>query len=174
MKQIQQNMRPQDVVVLLKIVAMGYKEWFHHSLADEIGISQSEVSQSLNRSMEAGLIDQSRKKVMRMALLEFLLYGIRYVFPQKPGAVVRGIPTAHSAAPLNAVIKSEENYVWPSGVGTVRGQAIVPLYPSVLNAIKNDEKLYELLALVDALRVGRVREKELAKIELEKRILHGE
>lgn len=174
MKQIQQNMRPQDVVVLLKIVALGNKEWFHHSLADEIGISQSEVSQSLNRSMEAGLIDQSRKKVMRMALLEFLQYGIRYVFPQKPGAVVRGIPTAHSAAPLNAVIKSEENYVWPSGVGTVRGQAIMPLYPSVLNAIKNDEKLYELLALVDALRVGRVREKELAKIELEKRILHGE
>lgn len=174
MKQIQQNMRPQDVVILLKIVALGDKEWFHHSLANEIGISQSEVSQSLNRSMEAGLIDQSRKRVMRLALMEFLQYGIRYVFPQKPGALVRGIPTAHSAAPLKSIIVSEENYVWPSALGTVRGQAIVPLYPSVLNAIKNDEKLYELLALVDALRVGRVREKELAKIELEKRILHGE
>lgn len=174
MKQIQQNMRPQDVVILLKIIALGDKEWFHHSLANEIGISQSEVSQSLNRSMEAGLIDQSRKKVMRLALMEFLQFGIRYVFPQKPGALVRGVPTAHSAPPLKSLIISEENYVWPSGEGTVRGQAIEPLYPSVLYAIKNDEKLYEMLALVDALRVGRVREKELAKKELEKRILNGE
>lgn len=174
MKQVQQNMRPQDVVILLKIVALGDKEWFHHSLADEIGISQSEVSQSLNRSMDAGLIDQSRKRVMRLALMEFLQFGIRYVFPQKPGALVRGVPTAHSAPPLKSLIISEEHYVWPSGEGTVRGQAIEPLYPSVLYAIKNDEKLYEMLALVDALRVGRVREKELAKKELEKRIVHGE
>jgi hypothetical protein len=173
MKQIQLNMRPQDVVILLKIVAMGDEEWFHHTLAKDIGISQSEVSQSLNRSRYAGLIDDSRKKVMRAALLEFLQYGIRYVFPQQPGAIVRGVPTAHSAPPLNAIIQSSENYVWPSGTGQLRGQAISPLYPSVLAAIKNDKKLYELLALVDAMRVGRAREKELAKKELEKRLLNG-
>ncbi|MGZ4054009.1 MAG: hypothetical protein ACXVDZ_14430 [Bacteroidia bacterium] len=173
MKQPQINIRPQDVLVLLKIVALGDKEWFHHTLANDIGISQSEVSQSLNRSRYAGLIDDSRKKVMRMALLEFLLYGIRYAFPQQPGAIVRGIPTAHSAPPLSSVIVSSDNYVWPSGIGKIRGQAIAPLYPSVVEAIKNDEKLYELLALVDAMRVGRAREREIAKVELEKRIIHG-
>ncbi|HEY3373180.1 MAG TPA: hypothetical protein VGK10_20175 [Prolixibacteraceae bacterium] len=62
-------------------------------------------------------------------------------------AVVRGIPTAHSAAPLNEVIQSTEPYVWPSGKGTVRGQSIVPLYPTVVDAVQNDPKLYELLAL---------------------------
>ncbi len=173
MKQVQLNMRPQDIVILLKILALGDKEWFHHTLAEDVGISQSEISQSLNRSMNAGLIDGSRKKVMRMALLEFLQYGIRYVFPQQPGAVVRGVPTAHSAPPLNETIQSSENYVWPSGAGQSRGQAIAPLYPSVLEAIKKDKKLYELLALVDAMRVGRAREKELAKKELEKRLLNG-
>ncbi len=165
---IQENIRPQDVVILLKIIALGEQEWFHHTLAHDIGISQSEVSQK--RSRYAGLIDESRKKVMKMALLELLEHGIRYVFPQRPGALVRGIPTAHSASPLNKVIQSDENYVWPSAKGQVRGQAVIPLYPSVLEAIEKDSQLYELLALVDAIRVGRAREVQLAKKELEKRL----
>lgn len=169
-KQIQYNMRPQDIVILLKIVALGDQNWFHHTLAEDLGISQSEVSQSLNRSRYAGLIDDARKNVMRMALLDFLKSGIRYVYPQRPGAVVRGIPTAHSAMPLNQMIQSEDYYVWPSAKGEARGQAIEPLYPCVLEAIKKDPKLYELLALVDAIRVGKIREQELAKMELEKRL----
>ncbi len=170
MKQNQPNMRPQDIVVLLKIIAIGDNEWLHHTLAQDLGISQSEVSQSLNRSRYAGLIDDSRKNIMRMALLEFLQSGLRYVFPAKPGALVRGVPTAHSASPLNKIIQSDEDYVWPSANGQSRGQAITPLYPSVLDAIKKDATLYELLALVDAIRVGKAREKELAKKELEKRL----
>ena len=166
-------MRPQDILILLKIVSLGEKEWHHHTLAADIGISQSEVTQSLNRSLYAGLIDASRKKVMRMALLEFLQCGIAYVFPQQPGAIVRGIATAHSAPPLNKIIQSSEAYVWPSAKGKERGQAIAPLYPSVIEATQRDHKFYELLALVDALRVGKAREKELAKKELEKRLLNG-
>jgi hypothetical protein len=68
--------------------------------------------------------------------------------------------TAHSAAPLNDAIHSSEHYVWPTGKGNLRGHSIVPLYPSAIEAAQNDRKLYELLALVDALRVGRAREKE--------------
>jgi hypothetical protein len=92
----------------------------------------------------------------------------------QPGTIVKGIPTAHSAAPLREVIQSTEPYVWPSGKGTLRGQSIAPLYPSVVDAVQNDPKLHELLALVDALRVGKAREKELAITELKKRILDGE
>ncbi len=105
--------------------------------------------------------------------MEFLQYGIRYVFPQRPGAIVRGIPTAHSASPLKDIIRSNENYVWPSGKGTVRGQSILPLYPSITKAVRKDPKFYELLALVDALRVGRAREREIAVKELKTRILDG-
>jgi hypothetical protein len=54
--------------------------------------------------------------------------------------------------------------------GTVRGHSIIPLYPSVPEAALKDEKLHELLALTDALRVGRAREKEIAVIELKKRL----
>ena len=95
-----------------------------------------------------------------------------YAFPQQPGAIVRGVLTAHAAEPLNKIIKSKDTYVWPYTKGLERGQAIEPLYNTVVEATLNDKDLYELLTLVDALRVGRIREKELAKKELEKRILN--
>ena len=174
MQQKQQIMSPNDIVILLKIVAYGDKEWFQKPLAEALGISQSEVSKSLNRSKYAGMLDPKGKTVMKMALLEFLQHGIRYVFPQKPGPVVRGVPTSHSASPLKEQIQSSEDYVWPSGKGKVRGHSIVPLYPSVPEAALKDEKLHELLALVDALRVGRAREKQLAIVELKKRLGIGE
>ncbi|MFZ4798676.1 MAG: hypothetical protein ACOYMA_14350 [Bacteroidia bacterium] len=174
MKAQQQIMSPQDIVILLKIIALGKNPWFQSTLAESLHISQSEVSKSLMRSKYAGLLDVTGKKVSKLALMEFLQYGIRHVFPQQPGALVRGVPTAHSTTPLNAVIQSEEHYVWPSGTGTLRGQRILPLYPSVVVAIKEDAALYELLALVDAIRVGRAREKVLAVQELKRRIVDGE
>lgn len=163
-------MSPHDIVILLKIVSYGNEPWFQKPLADALGISQSEISKSLNRSKSAGLLAQNGKTVMKTALLEFLQFGLRYVFPQKPGAVVRGVPTSHSASPLKEEIQSSEAYVWPYGKGTVRGQSIVPLYPSAPEAALRDAKLYELLALVDALRVGRARERELAIKELKNRL----
>ena len=166
----QQIMSPHDIVVLLKIVSYGDKQWFQKPLAEELGISQSEVSKSLNRSKYASLLDPTGKKVMKLSLLEFLQYGIRYVFPQKPGPIVRGVATSHSASPLKKQINSKEVFVWPYAKGNVRGQSILPLYPSVPEAVLKDKMLYQLLALVDALRVGRAREKELALIELKRLI----
>ena len=172
MAQVKNNLKSQDIVILLKIIAMGKENWFHHTLAQELGMSQSEVTQSLNRSKYAGLIDNERKKVNRIAFSEFILHGLSYAFPQQPGALVRGVLTAHSAEPLNKLINSSEKYVWPYAKGIDRGQAIEPMYNTAVEASLKDRDLYELLTLVDALRVGKVREKELAKKELEKRILN--
>lgn len=166
-------MKPQDVVILLKIIALGDQSWYHHTLAESLNISQSEVTQSLNRSRFSGLIDANRKEVSRLGLLEFLQYGVKYSFPEQPGALVRGIPTAHSAPPLSDEIQSQDPYVWPHASGKVRGQSIEPLYRSVPNAVEKDEKLYELLTLVDAIRVGRVREKQLALHHLNEIFSHG-
>ena len=174
MQQKQLVLGPVDLLILLKIVACGDKQWLQKPLAEALGVSQSEVSKSLTRLKYAGLIDPKGKTVMKMALMDLMQYGLRYVFPLKPGPVVRGVPTAHSAAPLNKLIQNTEDYVWPYGKGTVRGHSILPLYPSVPEAALKDETLYELLALADALRVGRAREKELAVIELKKLLGLGE
>lgn len=168
MQQKQQIMSPLDIVILLKLVAYGKQAWMQKSLAEALGISQSEVSKSLNRSRFAGLLDPKGKIVMKLSLMEFLQYGLRYVFPQKPGPIVRGIPTAHSALPLKDYIQSKEDYVWPYGKGNIRGHSIIPLYPSVPAAALKDEHLYQLLSLAEALRVGRARERELAIVELER------
>ena len=172
MVQTKNSLKPQDIVILLKVIALGEKPWFPHTIAQDLGMSQSEVSQSLNRSKYAGLIDNARKKVNKIAFNEFLLHGVAYAFPQQPGALVRGMLTAHSAEPLNNIIQSTDKYVWPNAKGLDRGQAIEPLYPTAVEASLKDNELYELLTLVDAIRVGRVREKEMAKRELEKRILN--
>lgn len=167
-------MKPQDLVVLLKIISCGSKEWFHHTLAESLSISQSEVSASLNRSKYSGLIDSSKRLVNKLSLLDFIEYGVKYVFPQHPGQLVRGIPTAHSAEPLSSEIQSDEKFVWPYYKGNTRGQAIIPLYSSVPEAIQRDKTLYELLALVDAVRVGKVREQKIAMEFLRKIIQNAE
>lgn len=162
------GMRPQDVVILLKIAAKAGGDWYMKDLSAELGISASEVSESLNRSVFAGLIAQNKNQLMKQALLEFLEYGLKYVYPVQPGAVVRGMPTAHSAPLLANEIVSSEIYVWPWAKGKERGQTIEPLHNSVPQACQNDERLYHMLALVDALRIGRVREQEIARVLLRK------
>lgn len=165
-------LKPQDILVLLKLIVAKDRLLRVVDVAQELSLSPSEVSVSLERSKRSGLINISKKKVVWPALLEFLVHGIRYVYPAAPGPVCRGVPTAHSAPPLAQQIMSNEDdqYVWPSGSGTVRGQAIEPIYESVPVAAGRDPALYELLALVDALRVGRAREREIAREELSRRL----
>lgn len=163
-------MKPQDVVVLLKVIALNEDHWQQLPVAHSLKMSQSEVSQSVARSKYAGLLDSKGKKVMRQGLYDFLLYGLGVVFPAKPGAVVRGVPTAHSTAPLNREISSDEDYVWPYAKGIVRGHGITPLYATVPQAAIEDKQLHALLALADALRVGKAREKNIAVQELKDRI----
>lgn len=164
-------MKPQDVVVLLKLIIEENQAWTQISLAKGLMMSQSEISESLARSAYARLLFVKGRNVARQPLMDFLQYGIATVFPMQPGSIVRGIPTAHSAAPLNDLIESEEQYVWPYAKGSVRGQAIQPLYGSFLPIIEQDSGLYELLALTDALRVGKVRERNFAIDLLRKKIL---
>jgi hypothetical protein len=166
-------MKGQDVLVLFKLIAIGGREFRIHALARELGISASELSSSIRRSILAGLIDPVDRGCIRPAFLEFILHGFRYVFPVKPGEITRGMPTAHSAPPLKGKIASKIDFVWPLPGGQVRGQAIKPIYKSVPVAAGNDPTLYELLALADALRVGSTRERNMAS-EMLKEMVMGE
>jgi hypothetical protein len=173
MKQQQQIMKPQDLLLMLKIISLGNKAWNQNMIATELCISQSEVSESTKRLKISGLLHSGGKQVMRFALIDFLQYAVKYVFPVNPGAMVRGIATSHSAEPLKNEIESNEKYVWSFAKGNERGQAITPLYPSVVEAVQKDKELYEILALVDALRVGKAREREIAITILKQRIING-
>lgn len=165
-------LKPQDIVALLKVRTIGSSEWTYTSLASSLGMSASEVHGALKRCAISGLYDRDRKKILAHALLEFLVYGLKYAFPGQIGPVARGIPTAHSAQPLKSLVVADasETYVWPYPDGDVRGQGIQPLYRSVPFAVQIDGELYVLLSLIDGIRVGRVREQRLAANELSQRL----
>lgn len=134
------------------------------SLSASLGLSKSEVSNALVRCRHAGLMsndyETSLPKVNRRELLKITEHALKYFFPVKPGAIVRGIPTAFAAPALSNSLKSAGGLipVWPDPLGNERGQAIEPLYKSVPEAVKKDRTLYHYLALVDAIRVGGPRE----------------
>ena len=115
-----------------------------------------------------------RQKSSQAGAVWFSAIWLGLCFSGTTSPILKGVPTSHSAPPLNQIIQSTEHYVWPSGKGIIRGQGITPLYPTVPEAVQKDEKLHELLALADAFRVGRTREKALAIEELKKRLLDGE
>jgi len=165
-------MRPQDIVVLLKIVLMERSDWQFQDIARALYISPAEVSESLHRSSLAGLVNHDRRKVHRMSFFEFLQYGMPYVFPQSPGPMTKGMATGHSHHYFSHSIISNDLYVWPEAGGKDYGQAIEPFYPNQVKAAKGDDRLYETLAVLDVIRTGRTREKRIAIDYLNKLLLH--
>jgi len=164
-------MRPQDIVVLLKLISLKDKPWQYRDLSADLFIPISEISASLKRSAKAGLYHADVRNVHRLALMEFIQYGLKYVFPTSPGAMVTGLGTAHSHPYYKKFFRAEMQYTWPDEAGDVRGLTIQPLHPNVPKAARKDELLYMLLASIDILRVGKAREFKMAMEELKKAIL---
>lgn len=155
----------------MKLVSSGSAKTFA-ALGASLGISASEAHAALHRLEEARLWDPDLKRINRQALLGFLVHGAPYAFPAALKESTRGIPTGWAAPVFGGrIVANEPPPVWPDPEGEVRGQAVKPLYPTVAHAARQDPKLHDLLALVDALRLGRARERKIAEQELEKRLM---
>ncbi len=168
------RLKPQDVVLALKLVAQGSSAWTQPELARSLHISASEVNHGLQRLAACHLFNPRERRVIRASLLEFLAGGLRYVFPAELGLVGEGMPTAFTVGPLASRLRlgGEDAIVWEGKkkAGRVRGRVIEPLYPTVPLAAAEDPLLHEYLALADTLRVGRARERAMARDELAKRL----
>ena len=154
-------LRPHDVAVALQLVlspGMTYP-----AIARALRLSLGESHNAVRRLIAARLVRKDERAVNRAALLEFLTGGVPYAFAVEPGPVTRGVPTAHSAPPLNAEFDAADAFVWPSAEGQRRGSSVEPLWPGAPEVADTDERLYRLLAVVDALRVGRARERQRAR-----------
>jgi predicted nucleotidyltransferase len=168
------NLKPQDILFLLKLVALRKKTWSFNKIALDLGMSPSEVHAAAKRAIAARLAVKDNGNIYPNIrnLEDFLLHGVQYVFVPDRGGLNRGMPTAYAAAPMDSyfVKDNEPPPVWPDPEGEVRGASFSPLYKSAPQAAKNDPKLYELLVLVDAIRDGRIREKGVAEKELKMRL----
>jgi len=165
-------LKPQDILIILKLISLGDVSWSYSSLAGDLFMSTSEVHAGLRRGSAARLMDAKRERPMKKGMEEFLIHGVKYAFPPDRGPLTRGIPTAYAAPPfLNLITQPQEHPpVWPDPQGDTRGYEFSPIYKSAPKAALKDQKLYELLAILDVIRDGRAREREIAVKELKNRL----
>jgi hypothetical protein len=161
------ELRPQDVLVALKLAVLpGDVRPTYAGLAADLGMSASEVHAAVKRAKAARLVFDWDGKLRgnKLALLEFAIHGIKYAFPAQRGGIALGIPTAYAAPPLAGEIIPDKAPppVWPSAKGSVRGVTLQPIAKYAPEASQRDPKLYKLLTLIDAMRMGTARERELA------------
>lgn len=158
------NLLPQDVFIMLKLAVSGQQKWTYHGIGHELAMSPSMVHDGVKRATKARLYDSVGKRPIRTALLEFIIHGVKYAFPPDIGAVTRGVATAHSSLFFKDSFYTDPDagYVWPNPKGADRGMSLSPLYKSASAIASKDQVFYQTLCMVDAIRIGRAREVELA------------
>jgi len=167
------ELKPQDIYVALKLLVLNGEPCPMQRMGESLGLSASRVHASIQRLLQAKLIRKDKGyKIVSANLREFLAHGIRFAFVPEIGEPCRGVPTASFAPPLNRAFaaSNELPLVWPDAEGDVRGISFSPLHKAAPRAARKDRALYELLALVDAIRGGRARERKMAVEELEARL----
>ena len=161
------DLKPQDLLVLLKVAAHPPQRWTYAALGQALALSASETHACVKRAVACGLaVAPARGEwaPIRPNLLEFVLHGARYVWPATPGPHKRGVPTSIGAEPLASQfnVAPGDAPVWAHPTGSAKGPTLSPLYRSAPQAALADPALHQLLALLDALRAGRARERALA------------
>lgn len=161
------DLKPQDLLVLLKAAAHPPQRWTYAALGESLALSASEAHASVKRAVASGLAVAPARgewSPLRPQLLEFMLHGVRYVWPATAGPVKRGVPTAFGTEPLASrlTVAPGEAPVWAHPGGSAKGPTLSPIYRTAPQAALADPALHRLLALLDALRTGRARERTLA------------
>jgi hypothetical protein len=158
-----------DLLVLLKLAASDDASASVRDLAGDLGISKSAVALSLKHldDLELTKGEPPNRCVNKLAARDLLENAARWIAPAKVGDWELGLPTAHSEPHLAARFRGDADpVVLPLPHGPLRGRAIPPLHPQAPAAAARDPRLHRLLAIVDALRIGRARDREIAASEL--------
>lgn len=153
---------PLDIVVAVKLATLK-EDPTYAQLAHSLGISASQAHAAVGRCVASQLVHADSKRVIKASLMEFLEHGVRYMLPGKLGPEARGVATSFSAAPLNEEIDAQEIIVWPHPEGELRGASLEPIYKIVPDVARNDPQFHSMMAMIDAIRMGRARERSLAK-----------
>jgi len=161
------ELKPQDIVVALKLFTHGTERLSMQRLGALLGLSSSRIHESIHRLARANLakrLGPGRYRPNTANLIEFIVHGLKYAFVPEIGEYTRGIPTAAYAPPLSEELPASDEppYVWPDPEGAVQGISFSPLHRCIPKAIRQDARLYELLAMVDSIRGGRIRDRRMA------------
>lgn len=179
-------LKPQDILVLIRLLIARKRQEAvtYPQLSLWTGLSASETHAAVRRGMACGLLTGIQANgagafpwsPAPAACLEFLLHGLKYVFPLEIGAVQRGIPTGTSAPGMNEGTQSVlegDTWVWPHAEGTEKGIGITPLYRTVPQVVRSDEMLHQALAALDLLRCASHRPRRLGEDWLNDNLLRS-
>lgn len=159
-------LKPQDLVLAIKIAVNPERDYILIELASQLGMALSAVHGAIQRGEKARLVSRSggSLRALRPALTEFVIHGAKYAYPGELGPLSRGVPTAIAGPTLREHFEAPDQLppVWPDPEGIAFGPSLLPLCPSVPAACRLDARLLDALTLLDALRVGAARERELA------------
>lgn len=168
-------LKPQDALTACKVFSLGEEPWSYLLLAGSLFLSQGEAHLSVARCLDMGVLARDRRNRKKILVVRRRLHDLcAVVLPMlcRPvrGAVVRGVPTSVRAPclagrfPTTAPpVTPPTVMVWPHDSGeVVLGESLLPVYPTVPRAVRSDARLYELLALVDVVRVGSPSERRVA------------
>lgn len=153
-----------DIYVLSGLLAHD-GSWSYRSLAELLHVPHPVVQRALERAKGADLYVAGRREVHLPHFEEFALHAIRFVAPGRLSALVPGVPAAWAAEPMASAIRSsgdEPPPVWPFAQGRIRGQGVEPLHSAAPEAAAEWPELGEVLALLDSLRAGDARVRQVA------------
>ncbi len=156
-------LKGEDVVVLLKLTTV-QPPWTVRSLESDLAIPRSVIQRSLVRLAGSRLYMPQLRRANLARSEEFLVHAVQYCFPAVLGGETRGIPTAWAARPLSDELAPYDDLppVWPDALGDHRGLTLQPLHRSATEIARRDPYLAGSLALIDGLRVGDARVRNLA------------
>jgi hypothetical protein len=151
-------MKSQDIIILATICERAPLFWTQKELATHLKISQAEISYSFTRMEKSKLYDKKNQMVMLNGFLEFLRYGLPYVFPAETGTEKIGIPLKQLDG-----MHSKRKVVWEYEYGTDVGLSLTPLfYDKLPEAIMTHKYLLQSVSWIEWLRIGSSREKDIA------------
>jgi len=164
----QPTLRPSDLIVACQLAITPAAQFI--KLAEATGLSAGECHNAVRRLRLARLILADERRPSCEILHQFLVHGAPFAFPAVLGTPTIGISTAHSSPAFRAIVEATEGFVWPHADGTARGQSLIPLFPGAPKLPGRNQPLYELLTIIDALRVGTTRVRKVAAELLAERL----
>jgi DNA-binding MarR family transcriptional regulator len=162
-------LNPSDIYVLAGMLVEPDPEPTLRELARKLHVDHTLVHRALKRAEEASLYRSTAKQVNRANFEELMTHAARFIAPAALGELTRGTPAAWAAKPISARIRQQRDEpppVWPHADGAVRGQALRPLHPAAVQASQENPALADLLAIIDSLRAGDARVRQVAAEEL--------
>ena len=165
------RLQPSDLLVVLELIALENASASVRHVASELDIPASTVGEAFRRLASAGILrpaeGEKGRAINKLALRDCIIHGVRWIAPAKIGRVARGVPTAHATPPIsNRVLSDQEALVIACRNGALRGRSVSPIHSKVPRACLRNERMHQLVALVDVFRVGRARDREVATKEL--------